>query len=78
MGTISKGNEVKEYTVVIRGDATGDGKVNSADLLRIVKYLKEEATINMTAGDATEDDKVNSADLLRIVKYLKEEAEINF
>lgn len=76
--TISNGDEIKEFTVVIRGDATGDGKVNSADLLRIVKYLKDEATINMTAGDATSDGKVNSADLLRIVKYLKEEEDIKF
>lgn len=75
---VSNDSESKEFVVVIRGDVTGDGKVNSADLLRIVKYLKEEATINITAGDVTEDGTVNSADLLRIVKYLKEEANINF
>jgi len=75
---ISNDLEGKEYVVVIRGDVTGDGKINSADLVRIVKYLKDEATIKIEAGDVTEDQKINSADLLRIVKYLKEDANINF
>lgn len=66
------------YIVVIRGDVTGDGKINSADLLRIVKYLNNKATLNNKSADANKDNKVNSADLLRIVKYLNGKSTIDF
>lgn len=61
------------YTVVKKGDANGDGKLDSADLLMIQKHLldvnilKEEKFI---AADANNDNKIDSADLLAIQKYL--------
>ena len=73
-------NSIK-YNITIVGDVTEDGLVNSADLLRIVKYLKGTATldnIQTNAADATRDNKINSADLLRIVKYLKGTVEFTF
>ncbi len=64
----------KVYTVVKIGDATGDGKINSADLLKIQKHLLNvdnmDNTCNYTASDVTGDEKLNSADLLKIQKYL--------
>ena len=61
------------YTVVKKGDANGDGKLDSADLLMIQKHLldvnilKEEKFI---AADANNDNKIDSADLLAIQKFL--------
>ena len=61
------------YTVIKKGDANGDGKLDSADLLMIQKHLldvnilKEEKFI---AADANNDNKIDSADLLAIQKYL--------
>lgn len=67
-----------EYTVVIRGDTNEDGVINSADLLKIVKYLKSNAQVSIAAADVNKDGNVNSADLLKIVKYLKGTGEIEF
>jgi hypothetical protein len=72
------GTNFAEKTVLIRGDVTGDGLINSADLLKIVKYLKGTTTLNTTAADPTKDNLVNSADLLKIVKHLKGTSLIDF
>ena len=72
------GTTYLEKEVVIRGDVTGDGLINSADLLKIVKYLKGTSTLNTKAADATIDSLVNSADLLKIVKHLKGTSLIDF
>ena len=61
------------YTVVKKGDASGDGKIDSADLLSVQKHLLTVNVLsgeNFTAADASNDGKIDSADLLRIQKYL--------
>ena len=72
--------EEKEYTLVKLGDPSGDGDVNSADLLKIVKHLKGTAKLNdvcfKEAADVNQDKEINSADLLKIVKHLKEISKI--
>lgn len=75
---ITLDDQKTEYTVVIRGDATGDGNINSADLLKIVKYLKGTGEIEKEAADVNKDGVINSADLLKIVKYLKGTGKIEF
>ncbi len=61
-----------EYTVVMIGDVNGDGTIDSADLLKIVKHLKEIALIETeVSADINKDGVIDSADLLKIVKYLK-------
>lgn len=72
------GTEYDRITIAICGEVTGDGIINSADLLKTVKYLKGTSTINMTAADTTKDGEINSADLLKTVKYLKGTSTIDF
>ncbi len=67
------------YTLVILGDVSGDGVINSADLLKVVKHLNETANLegeSLRASDCNNDGKTNSADLLKIVKYLNETGNI--
>ena len=53
------------------GDATGDGKVNGFDLIRIRKALAGETVeINESNADVTGDGKFNGFDLIRLRKYL--------
>ena len=63
----------KEYRIIIKGDTNSDGSVNSADLMKVVKYLKgiDLNPYQFKAGELTKDGTINSADLMRIVKYLK-------
>ena len=60
------------YTLVMLGDTNGDGKIDSADLLKIVRHLKGTSTISIeTCADPNRDGKIDSADLLKIVRHLK-------
>ena len=62
------------YTIVKLGDTTGNGDVDSADLLSVQKHLigKQKITGNskLKAADATRNGEVDSADLLAIQKDL--------
>ncbi|MBE6982386.1 MAG: hypothetical protein E7437_08715 [Ruminococcaceae bacterium] len=66
--------EVTEFTY---GDATGDGKIDGFDVIRLKKYLAnydydtETSTVEICAGgDATGDGKVDGFDVIRLKKYL--------
>ena len=53
------------------GDATGDGKVNLADVSLILKHIaKWDVTPDLGAADVTGDSKVNLADVSLILKYI--------
>ena len=70
--TISYGGTT--YTIVKLGDPTGNGKIDSADLLAIQRHLigKQLLTSNskLKAADATRNGKIDSADLLAIQREL--------
>lgn len=79
-GTKLTFNDGKTYTAIVYGDLTGDGLVNSADLLRLRQYLL--ATKDLTgaykeAADLTGDGQINSADLLKLRQYLLGQTNIN-
>lgn len=64
--------EDKEYTLVVKGDCNGDGVIDSADLLKVVKHLKNLNKVQIEkAADTNNDGIIDSADLLKIVKHLK-------
>ena len=56
----------------LRGDANGDGLINSADVAYLINYLfvGGPAPQPWQAGDANCDGKVNSADVAYIINYL--------
>lgn len=62
----------QEYTIVMVGDVNGDGLIDSADLLKIVKHLKGISKIDIEkSADVNSDGEIDSGDLLKTVKYLK-------
>lgn len=67
--TITTGG--KTYTIVVKGDSNGDGKVNSADALIALKHsagVEKKTGIYLAALDVNKDGKTNSADALAILK----------
>ena len=70
-----------QVTVVSRvpGDVTGDGKVGTVDVLRLLKYVNgQDVSIVEGSGDVTGDGKVGTADVLRLLKFVNgQDVEIN-
>lgn len=77
-GNIGTGYTIKyngrTYTVVKLGDTTGNGTIDSADLLAVQRHLIGKRKITdkyqLDAADATNNGKVDSADLLAIQREL--------
>ena len=68
---IRKGTE--SFTVVVKGDLTGDGRINSGDLLQMRKHLLEEVNLEgayKQAGILESNGNIKSLDLLRLRQYL--------
>ena len=56
------------------GDVNGDGKVNTMDLIRLMKHINgEEVEMAEGAGDVNGDGKINTMDLIRLMKYINGE-----
>lgn len=88
MGTGSKiklyqdGNIVSEYTVLIYGDVSGDGKITPIDALALIKAINKKIDyinpICQEAGKITNKEKNNPAaiDALALIKHLNGKYEI--
>ena len=77
---LSKGDYKLNVAVVIYGDASGDGKVNALDLLKVQKHilgLNKLSGSNLEASDPSRDGKVNALDLLKVQKHILELSSIN-
>lgn len=70
----------KTYSIVKIGDISGDGKIDSRDSLRILKYSVGAYEIKnsfIKAADINSDGKIDSRDSLRILKYSVGSYQIN-
>jgi hypothetical protein len=75
--TISLGSD--SYKAVVYGDVLGDGNVNTADVLKLLRYIAGEETLDDSsklAADTYRDSTVNTADALKILKYVSGEEQI--
>ena len=70
----------KTYTVVKLGDTNGDGKISSADYVRVKNELRNKADLTNSqqeAADANNDGKISSADYVKIKNYLRGKVSID-
>ena len=70
---ITNGEDSKEITIVIKGDATGDGKIDIKDLLRVQKGILKMADLSgpyLKASDVNQDNQITILDLLRVQKHI--------
>ncbi len=71
--TFSGGGESVTYTIIIRGDLTGEGNIKSNDKNSLYGYLLGSDSLTNTellAADVTNNGTVDVKDLLALTKYL--------
>lgn len=69
----------KTYTAVVKGDANGDGKVDSSDYVRIKNHLRKKETMSAAeqlGADVTGEGNVTSSDYVKIKNYLRKKEDI--
>nr|MCR4711442.1 dockerin type I repeat-containing protein [Clostridia bacterium] len=70
--TDSQGAEQNRLSIVVKGDNNGDGRVNSADALRVQRFsvgTLEMDEAQKAASDLNGDGRRNSADALLMQRY---------
>jgi len=70
---VSRGDSKLKFTIIVYGDASGDGKINALDLLKVQKHILGISSLNGSyaiASDPSKDGKVNALDLLKIQKHI--------
>ena len=78
--TISQNGTTKTLEIIIYGDLSGDGVINTLDLLTIKKSILRINTLTSTYSKAADVDKngvVNTLDLLLIKKVILNQANIS-
>lgn len=71
--TVSTLLESKTFTLVVRGDTSGDGKVTILDLLQVRKQINGDNKLSgarFMAGDTSGDNKITILDLLQVRKHI--------
>ena len=67
------------YTVIVRGDVDGNGRVDSTDYLQIKKVFLDELTLEgafSAAADTNNDGIINSTDYLQIKSHFLGELDL--
>ena len=63
-----------EYYLSIIGDVNSDGKISSADYVKIKKHIMETEIIKdkvyIYYADINNDNKISSADYIKVKKYI--------
>lgn len=70
---------IHEYTVVLRGDVNGDGKIDISDLVLISRYIAGAKTLaapHLNASDTNKDGKTDISDLVLTSRHIAKIKEI--
>ncbi len=72
-GSIIKVDGKDSYTVIVKGDLSGDGQVTILDLAKVKYHLIEEVKLTdayLTAADINNDGEVGLTDMVLIIKHV--------
>ena len=72
---ITSGENEKELTIVIYGDINSDGKITSADYIKVKNHIMETSKLNVLEAifaDANKDGIISSADYVAIKNHIME------
>lgn len=67
--TITGNDGTKTYTVLIYGDANGDGKITAVDYVNVKNYITKASNLTgvyQTAADVNKDGKITAVDYVQI------------
>lgn len=70
---VTNGSNEKTYTLIVKGDTSGDGVINALDLLQVQKSILGSYKMNDAqniSADASGDGTVNALDLLQVQKNI--------
>jgi len=73
-GTIIKVGAT-EYTLILKGDVTGDGNINLSDISKIYNYYKGKTTLNdnfIKAAKVNDSDSLSLSDISKLYNYYKD------
>ena len=65
---------IQEYKVIVKGDTTGDAKINLNDITRLYHYYKKIEKMDelfILAGDVANNDIINLNDITKIYHFYK-------
>lgn len=71
--TVKNSSETKTYTIVVKGDTSGDGIINAKDLLQVQKSILGTYSLENAyklAADTSGDGIINAQDLLQVQKSI--------
>jgi len=71
---VKNSNVVNEYTIVTRGDTTGDANINLNDITRLYHYYKKIEKMDevfVLAGDVAKNNTINLNDVTKLYHYYK-------
>ena len=64
-----------DYTIILKGDVTGDGLVNLSDISRLFNYYKGKTSLAnnyLQAGLVVGGSKISLADVSKLYNYYKD------
>lgn len=73
------GTAAYEYSMIVYGDASGDGKITSSDLTIVSRHVLQQSQLTGTAvlaADANHDGKISSSDLTIISRHVLKQSTI--
>jgi len=71
---INNAGVIKEYKIVVKGDTTGDAKINLNDITRLYHYYKKIEQMDepfILAGDVANNGIINLNDITKIYHFYK-------